>query len=482
MAKLSKTIKWIIIGIGSVLVLVLALFLLKLTEPKTESVDETSDLPADTTGVVTITDYEAADVVSLKIKNSGGEFTIVRKDDSFEIPLISKAPQNETLIATATGAAASIKTVAIVEEVADDMGKYGLSPAVCEVSVEFSDKTVEFLIGNEAPTGTGSYFALKGSKSVFLVDTAQMSTLLYPANRFITLALTDAKTSEDGIIVKKLTIERADLNTPIVLEAEQEESGESDVPSVMNSHRFTSPVNIAADDGRAKSVVYGMFGLTASEAAYAAPTEAELGLAGINEPTAVITSENSDKTHKLTIGKAYTDESGIITGYYGYYDGIDVIYVFTTDSLPWLSADPSYIMSRVPITPYIYSVDRLIITTPDGENSFEIIGNSDENSVKLNGEEADMTSFKSLYQFIIATYGDEIYTGEVSGEPLAEIRFVYRDGEKPDDVMTFYQAENRKIAIKVNGQVLFTTRQMYIDKLNSNIKAYKEGEKIIIDW
>ena len=176
-----------------------------------------------------------------------------------------------------------------------------------------------------------------------------------------------------------------------------------------------------------------------------------------------------------------------VTGYYAMFEGEGGIYSIAKDNAPWYTFTVQSVMSRRPVSPYIYTVDTVTIKTADSEYVFKIEGDSSENSFSCNGEEVSGDKFRELYQHLIASVGEELYFEEPTGELVASVTFKYRD-EYVDsygteqDVLEYYKSDDRKSIVKVNGTVLFKVREIYTERLLSNVQAVLEGGKVELNW
>ena len=176
-----------------------------------------------------------------------------------------------------------------------------------------------------------------------------------------------------------------------------------------------------------------------------------------------------------------------MTGYYAMFEGDRLVYAISTSNAPWYTFSVQDIMSRRPISPYIYTVDNLTVTTPDGEYAFTIEGDADNHTFRYNGEALDDTRFKSFYQHLITSMGEELFFDEADYEPYIKVQFDYRSEYydtygRSSDVLEFYKSDDRKSIVRVNGDVLYKVRQVYTDRLLSNLDALLNGGDIELNW
>ncbi len=119
-------------------------------------------------------------IKKIEIAKTGGENTIVQKNDAGKWEMTSPKPLgvDQDAISSMTSTLSSLNSDRLIEEKASDLGLYGLAKPSLEVIVGLKDgKSKKILIGDEAPTG-GSYYAmLEGDPRVFTIASWNKSSL-----------------------------------------------------------------------------------------------------------------------------------------------------------------------------------------------------------------------------------------------------------------------------------------------------------------
>ena len=520
MSKLSKTTKTVIIAAAVLLVLGLVLMVLMLTKPaevEDTSSEESVSVAEDNT--IDVTDKLPENVLSMTVANEKGEFTFQRQERivsttaedgtvSSETDYFWTSPEmkglaaNDTVIKAFVRSMASLSTKEPVEENAADLEKYGLKDPRAQVKLSFDDgTTADLCFGIQNPADTSSlYFREGGSSDVHHVSYYSAGSAFYDIKDFVSLTMTESYDSNDPKELEYLIIERKDLEEPVEIRymfdiAEMSED-EDAIITTFNSHRFVSPITAEVDSTKGQTVCYGLYGLTMSSCAYLEKTEENLAATGLNDPFVTVTFKFGGERRVLTLGNQIVQvtetEEGTpsltnVTGYYAALDNAEGIYTISTANAPWYTFTVQNIMSRRPVSPYIYTVDTLTVTTPDGEFPFKIEGNSDSHTFSCNGEEVQDLKFRELYQFLITSIGEELYFEETDAEPIATVRFKYRDEYTDiygteEDVLEFYASDDRKSIVRVNGTVLFKVREVYTERLIDNIQAAITGGEVLLNW
>lgn len=486
---MKKNIKYIIIFCVIAVILAGLLIVLKITAPEEETKPETDN--AVQTSLVY--DKNPHDISKLEISNEHGSYEVVRTGEGdgavWTILEFANLPMSSANMETLLENAASVTAQQTVVEEADDLSIYGLSEPAATVTATFSDSgnTVRKLfIGNLAPSGTMRYAMVDGSTKVYTILNSKLSCFLenryYVLNKVIYTAKSaaDENDTTDYTRINKMTISRKDLDYDFIIEYDTRLDDESLMIGNSSQYVITSPVFRELNPETSSSVTSGIFGLTASDFGILNPNEEDRLSCGITEPAAEVDFEinGGDKIH-IKIGNECFDDDGAKLGRYAVINEVPIIYIFDESSLPWLTVMPLKITTTMFTSNYIYDV-RSIDISGAANMSFTMTGSSsDDFAVKLDGKDADVEKFKTLYQFILRAPSDELYFEETSSEPSISINIKTDTNE---DIIEFIPSENRKTIIRLNGKVTYKCASAYVDRLISDLELFKNGEDIITNW
>lgn len=515
--KLSKSTKTVIIAAGVLLVLGVLLMVLLLTKPAEGTESEESSSVPDTS--VTVTDKEPEDVQSLTVKNEHGRFTLDRAervvttaDEEGNITsetkvywtsgeLLGVAPSDATIRAFINNMA-GLTTKELVEENAEDLEKYGLENPASQVEVKFTDgSSASLCFGIQNPAATNyAYFRLADSRDVHQVSYYSVGSAYNDIRDFASLVMTEGYSQNDPKELDYLIIERGDFDEPVeirymfdIADAAEDEDA---IITTFNSHRFITPINTEVDSIKGQNLCYGVYGLSMASCIWLEQTEENMAEAGLDDPYCTVTFKYGGKRRVLRLGKEIVQVTGAETegnpalttviGYYAMIEGVEGIYAIDKANAPWYTFTLDNVMSRRPISPYIYSVDTLEIITEEGSYLFKIEGDAQSNKITCNGDEVQADSFRKLYQYLITSIGEELYFEEQS-DPFITLVFTYREGYEDAygttrDVLEFYRSDDRKSIIAVNGTVLFKVREVYTDRLLSNLRAVLDGGELELNF
>lgn len=492
---MNKTAKGILIGAGVLVLLSGALVALKLTEPESGT-SSGSTLSSEDTNSTLLWEVDESTVKSIAVTYGGDSYTVVPTDPTqdedgntiFNYTLENAAGLNVDTVTLRTVAsrAVSITTVNTVEEHATDLAQYGLDKPRASVTLTLEDGTVKaFSVGDASPLSSQTYFALKGETTVYTVASDKLSPFLKQEGDYLNKAIVPERAEDDNTILSEILIQRKDLDYDIRLKydsfyAEMENGGTT------ATHIMTEPVPCNISPERGSKITVGMYGLTASGVVKLHPTEADLATYGLQDPFCTMTvTSDAGVTQTLKIGNTFQLEGDDTTYYYGYYDGVDVVYSFTAETAPCISVMPRDISSGLVFTTYVWDIGKLTVEAKDRETmAFVGSGTSKEDyQVQLNGKDADTERYRQFYVFLLKTAAEDLcLNGEKpTGELLAKITLERQDGLKTQTV-SFYEAENRKVYIEVDGVCAFMCRRSFVDTLFKNMDMYDTDEEFILNW
>lgn len=517
--KLTKSVKSVIIAAGVLLVLGVVLMILMLTAPKDEG--QSSDSGSSVTSTVQtidITKQSPESVLKLSVSNESGSYTFERQkrvvsstDSAGNVTSedeyywtsadLKGVPQSDTTVRNLMNNLASLAAKSVVEEEAEDLEKYGLTDPQATAEVSFEDGSVikmNFGIQNPANTST-AYCTTEGSNKVYLVNYYSVSGAYSSVNRYANLVLTELYNGDGSNELDYLKIQRKDLDEDIeirfMFDVAEDAEKEDSVISTFNTHRFVKPFTAEIDITTGKEVCNAMYGLTMSFCEYLEQTDENMKACGMDDPFVRMTFKFDGKIRTLLLGNEIIDEteSGTeskpslttITGYYAVLEGVPGIYSLAKDSAPWYTFKVSDLISKRPISPYIYTVESITITVPDGEFKFDIDG---ENKKFYYGTQAVKDAdFKKLYQQLISSIGEEMYTEQTNTAPTATVKFRYKSEYvdtygTEEDVLEFISDGGRKYIINLNGRTFFKIREIYVTRLIENVDALINGGTVNYDW
>ncbi len=111
------------------------------------------------------------DISRIEIKKKGSDPLDIAKDASgkWQITAPKAYAADQDSVGSIAAALSSLSSQRLLEEKSADLAQYGLTEPSLELDVTFKEKTARLLIGDETPTGNGSFAVLAGDPRVFTV-------------------------------------------------------------------------------------------------------------------------------------------------------------------------------------------------------------------------------------------------------------------------------------------------------------------------
>ncbi len=497
---MSKRVKMLIAGATALVILLGVLMAVVLMLPKDE--EASTSLP-DT--AVALYEQKLDDVASVKVNNTYGEYEVVRTGSKeWNIEAFQDLPVDADRFTSLAETVSAVTALDTVETAPEDLEKYGLQDPVATATTTFKDKdnTVHTIkVGKESPESGKTYFMVDEDPTVYVIDTSTVNIL--SSTRFYYLDHTIAPgydSLEDYPQVKKFDMTRKDLEYPISLvEAKRlTEDTETSIPQYTGELDMVEPVAAYVRSEKMDAFTHKIFGMSADEAVMAFPTQDMLEDIGLDDPYMTVKVATANDEWELIIGDPIMstppeDEEELenyeesVVGYYGMLKGRDIVYVFSPDSLPWLTMKAEDIASSLVLLPYIKLISQVKVNVEGQQYVFDIKYNIvDEEEVleaSYNGKVLDTQNFQNYYQLLLKAPGEEIYLGDEAdvGEPIASIEYVYKDG-RPNEKVEFSPAEDRMMYVTVNGETSFTSRMTYLERLISETSKVINNETVQYRW
>ncbi len=487
---MKSKIKLILVFGIIVVLLAAAIVVLKITD---KTAEEDADTNTASTAEVTsqlLYDKSPYDISTIDITNEAGSYVIERIDANsiqfWTILEMYQAPIDYTIIDSTLSAAATLTSQQVVTDNADDLSIYGLTEPRAKVKTTFTDtqSTVkELYIGNDTPKSGKVYVCFAGENTVYTVNTADVSCFLNDKFYYVTKTVytafvsSDENDTNDYSRINKMTIKRADIDYDIVIEYDKRQDNPDIVSGNSSSYIMTSPVTLDLNTEKSSNLMSLMFGLTASSIEVIAPSDIQKEQYGLMTPYAEISMDIAGGDFNLTVGNETPDKSGR----YCMAQDINVIYVFSYDMLPWVTVMPLDVTTTLITSNYIFDLTSIEINGMGLTNEvFTMTGSSNDDFViKLGDKDVDKDKFKTFYQFILKAPAEELYFETPSAPATLTVKITNPDHT---DVLSFYQLENRRTAVALNGKVSFSLKTAYVERLVENFNHLINNEDIITNW
>ena len=439
-------------------------------------------------------------IKTVDVTNKEGELNVIqltgRTDDSaatYTLKGYEDVLLNTTLIGTLANNANGLVCTDLIEENCTDISKFGLDKPEITVDITYeSGSRVKMLIGDESPTGTDTYVMIEGENTIYTVRDSALLNYHNKAVDFMEKTVLEAPADDNYPEIKKVTIEREDIDYDIVLEllpkTDDKHSGGTSA-----SHIMTSPVEAYLAVERSADVTNGMFGLSASAVKAVHCDEKDIKEAGLDEPFCTTTMECSDgKKYTLLLSKPFDDSDNGKCCYAMMKDG-NTIFTVKTERAKWATIQPIDIASKIFIAGYVWNITDLTakagntvetfkVERKDPEVELDSLQSSDFVATR-NGQDFDSERFRQFYAFLISASAEDFAFEEdyPSGEPMAEIEYTDKSKGKTTKI-EFFDHSNLTAIVAVDGKSKFFISKSYVNTLIDNIGRIPTDEDFVTTW
>ena len=452
------------------------------------------------------------DIKSLEFIVDKKETTFEKKDDSWVKKDEIAFPVNQTTLDSAASAIEKVEADRVLKKV-DDLTEYGLDSPSNTVTVDTSDGTTKFNIGDEN-TSTNQYYISKDDddSTVYVVAADTVTPFMK--------SLYDYAQGEDFPTIDSSTVKKVQVSEDkdsYVLE-ENSDGATWDVSSDGSSDKET------ADTTAAGNVTSGLGNFAYDQ--FVNYNAEDLSQYGLDKPYATITVDYQEKvknnsTDSTESGEndstasesdsesgasADTDSSsedadsktttvdkqlviyvGDEAGDGSRYVTVDnkQIYTMSTDTLSAvIDKTPSDLWSLIVNYVSVKNLDQLQVTYGETtstvnvsrETSTDDDGNEKETTTyQLNGKEIESTTFTTFYNKLINMAGQKRLTDAYTPAADPEMTAVFTDSDKNQTTVTFYTYDTNYYAAVV-GDKVFLVNKMTVKEMFNAYETMVNGE------
>ena len=452
------------------------------------------------------------DIKSLEFIVDKKETTFEKKDDSWVKKDEIAFPVNQTTLDSAASAIEKVEADRVLKKV-DDLTEYGLDSPSNTVTVDTSDGTTKFNIGDEN-TSTNQYYISKDDddSTVYVVAADTVTPFMK--------SLYDYAQGEDFPTIDSSTVKKVQVSEDkdsYVLE-ENSDGATWDVSSDGSSDKET------ADTTAAGNVTSGLGNFAYDQ--FVNYNAEDLSQYGLDKPYATITVDYQEKvknnsTDSTESGEndstasesdsesgasADTDSSsedadsktttvdkqlviyvGDEAGDGSRYVTVDnkQIYTMSTDTLSAvIDKTPSDLWSLIVNYLSVKNLDQLQVTYGETtstvnvsrETSTDDDGNEKETTTyQLDGKEIESTTFTTFYNKLINMAGQKRLTDAYTPAADPEMTAVFTDSDKNQTTVTFYTYDTNYYAAVV-GDKVFLVNKMTVKEMFNAYETMVNGE------
>lgn len=483
---MKKTTKTLIIAIAAVVVLVGIFLLIKFIPSQQEETD------TDFVEEIVLVSHAPSEVKQIEVSNEYGEYTLLSETPTVE-STVSDGTTSEISDATVytlvnyedmellTGQpdelASEVSSVTPSKMVNDGSNKkdFGLDNPRATVKTTFTNGEVSTIyLGNDAADDLGSYIMVDGKDGIYLVSSDSVDSYLRGAMDMISTEIGSSAATEEDAVFTKMVFGGTLFGGDVVLEY-------SDSPAYSQSYMITSPDTTIANEETVTYMVNSVRNLTADKVAAVNADDAKLKEYGLDNPYVTVEAEYPDM--KVSYKTSEPDNEGNF-----YLENNGIVYQLNTSAVPWMTYTYEQMLPTEVLSPKLTGVQKITVKNGDKSYEFDVsnetqvtnVNDTDVEAtvtvVKYNGKTLDEGNFNIFYQNLISAKRSNESSNPSDKKEVLKVSYEFTDGTTADAV--YYEAENRKCPVLINGTVEATAYESYVNSIIADVAKVAAGEQV----
>ena len=449
-------------------------------------------------------DVKGAQLKQIAISNADDSYTIALDEETtaYAIQGYEDIDLSNQMVVTLRHYTESIQAMQVVEDTTD-LTAYGLDKPQASASITYTDGTSARLVfGNKTPSESGYYGQLEGDNNVYIFSSDAASLFRFRSNAFVNTTLITAPSIKTGdesgtALLKDITFSGTAFPTPLMMRRSNHNDGEE---LSYFSYIITAPYLRCTTD-QVSSALSGFTYLSAEQALYLHPTEAQKTKMGFDNPLikisatmAVETDVESDSDTEVNIKNYYnsveynliigsTDENG---NYIAMLEGVDAIFLISKSKYEYvLGRTYENSVNQYLFFKHITSLGRISVEQNGKQHDFYLThypekeNADDQLVVTIDGKVYSTSEFRELYELIMALERQGVPTEEPSGDISLTLSLYDTNGELYLSA-SYYETTATLCAVKTSQGEWITTLWSDISFFAKQVENYLNGENVIL--
>lgn len=519
---MSKRVRTMIIALVAVVALGggLAAVLL-LTDPK----DSESDSSDSSTPAISLLDKSKdkdgktleKPVTKVEVQTGDETFTISgNKDGALSVQTYQNLPIHTDNVNSLTGALASISATRKLDS-PQAPSEYGFDKPLGKVTATYADgSTYSFEIGMKSEVSDEAYFRVSGSDDIYLVAETFADTVLGKSTKYIGTTLISAPAVKDDDEEGEPVLRDIELSGSVregePLSVRRVNSNDSETYSLY-TYVTEKPFFRGTGDETASAAFDTAYSLIADEAAIAHPTEKQKKDCGFDKPysvakmnLAVETTEPKNGTTTTTAaGTTGTGEEETVTKYYNveghtvtvgkkadgeqYYvmvNDLDVIYLVSASSIPWLDVTYNDVVTTMLFLQDITGIQSIAVTENGKETRFDMThdeeaeDSDDALTVKVGGKQLSTAQFRQFYQVLMGVKRIDKADKTPSGDPDMIIRIHPINSQDQTIIAKLYKTSGSRYTCLMQDGDRYQVAAGTVEAVSKQMANYLAGKEVLV--
>lgn len=486
---MKKMVKTIIIAVVIIAVLVGLLLLVKFMPTFG---DEDTDI--EITEEYNLVSHVPSEIEQIVVVNEYGEFTILAYtptvdtvDESGNASQTTEATQytlvgyeNTDMLTGQPDALANDVAAVTSSKIVDDGSKksdFGFDSPRATITTTFTNGEVSTIyLGDDAPGDLGAYIMVDGHDEVYLVTTDAVDSFMFATMDMITTEIGSAAATESDNFFSKMVFGGTLFGGDVVVEY-------SDSPAFSESYMITSPDNTIANESTLSYMVNAVRNLNADKVIATGVNDEDFAQYGLDEPYATVDAEYPDLTVSYIASEPDSDGNFyLLSG--------STVYQINESAVPWVTYTYEDMLPTSVLSPKLSGVEKLTIEVSDEVYEFNVTSEtvttqssdtdtayeSTTTTVTYGDTELDSSNFNIFYQNLISAQRAGAAEIPTDKEVVLKVTFEFTDGTT--GTAAYYEAENRKCPVLIDGTVENSAYESYVTKIISDVADVTAGKTI----
>ena len=516
---MSKRMRTLLIALAAVLVLGGGLAAVLLFTEKPEDNDDSSQADTSISLIDKTKDKNGKTlekpVAKVAITTTGETFTLEKDADGIlAVPAYAGLPVHTDQVETLTKALASISATRRLDH-PQAPAEYGFDKPQAKVAVTYADGSLyAFELGMMSQVSDEAYFRVTDSDDVYMVDKSFAETVLQKSTAYIGTSLISAPIVKEGdengkAVLRDITLTGSVRNNQ-ELAVRRTNSEDSDTMALY-AYMVEKPFYRGANDENAKAAFESAYSLTADTAVVAHPTAKQKTEYGFDKPYSVahlhvaVETTESKTTGTTTAASATGSEEDAKTKYYNvqehtvtvgkkadgdqYYvmvDDLDVIYLVSAGSIPWVDVTYNGVASTMLFLQDITAIHSIAVTEKGNTITFslshdaEATSSDDMLTVRVGGKQTDTANFRQLYQVLMSVKRIDDAEKKPTGTPDMVIQLNPIDNRDATITAQFYKTSGSRYTCVMQDGDVYAVSAGTVEAVSKQMANYLNGKDVAV--
>ena len=472
----KKKKKNIVTIIFLLLVLILAGASYGMLKSRNDRIEKEKEEEESEDSKIMLNDFEAESIVNISITSPDENFVFVKEEDTWILQGEEDYPLSQSKLTSMAAGIAKLSVERLVVENPEDLSEYGLEqPSILVKAVTNEGKEYTLQIGDKLATDTYYYGIATDESTVYVIPMATRTRYVVTKDDLFDIESSPSITADNIREVKVTSEAFGDFHMVYDENNPMDYSGTESYPWYI-PEGYVNPMNM--DNTMTNEVLSNYTVFSFSEGIdYKRENQKKYGLTNPSAKVFVkyLSTNGEEMTYTLLVGDTDTDGN-----YYVSPEGSERTYLMTKDAVEKKIKieDKDSLLSKFTHMINILNVEKVLVSSSSESKVYEIKRtdniDSDGNTTTtetffVDGEEAEETEFRSIYQKMIGLKMAEPLKEavNVAEESVLTLTFIKTDGDEL--IVEYHPYSEERYTVTVNGKTSVLADKSEIDSFIETI-------------